>query len=464
MVLSMRQSPVTYSTFLAVFLHQDSSILGLYHLISDRTFYRALGSRVAAAFTVASLLLTLAFPTIMSAMTGYVLATEAFVTGKSDRILIPYQDFREVIYVVHDGWRVNGTADHMIFSSNRLSSSLDRPPNSLQRRTEASLHGRSGLSLEYNEHDLRAVARYVNAYGFYGLNTTLNSTQFNGKILDGPPLNISAFFLSKYSLLPGHYWVDPSTNTTPFQDEWNQKLRYENDTYSLREILKGGKCQPVSDRYQWGFSFVQMFITAALLMVWTAGIWTMWLKVHLNSSTTEHGRAPKRWRGMLHLADSIKCDLVAAGIDWRQLTNEQLATAIKKRLKGGNVSFSVNAVNNTNIGIWSHLLKHFKVLKWWTISLTLQLVVFVWAALWALDYPELPEPWWAFFAIWSSLLLLLCLFIRGASIRYLFLHFLLSVAGNSVAQLYWYRRLGFSPFLLLRHLGHHSVPNITYLE
>lgn len=47
----------------------------------------------------------LCFPTLGSAMTGYVANNDAYVQG-SDGMLIPFDGFEVVGYVIHDGWRI----------------------------------------------------------------------------------------------------------------------------------------------------------------------------------------------------------------------------------------------------------------------------------------------------------------------------------------------------------------------
>ncbi len=54
-------------------------------------------------------------------------------------------------------------------------------------------------------------------------------------------------------------------------------LRGSNLTYTLQYVLSSGTCQ-TQDDYMWGgFSTWELGIMLGLLLVWTVGIFTMWL-------------------------------------------------------------------------------------------------------------------------------------------------------------------------------------------
>lgn len=108
--------PVTYDTFWTVFLHQEATIVGLYRLFTDGSFYRALKHKVVVVFTVLSLVLVIAFSTFVSAMTGYAVKTEAYVKDSPGETgnYIKFNEFDVVTYVIHDGWRIGNTGDYLV--------------------------------------------------------------------------------------------------------------------------------------------------------------------------------------------------------------------------------------------------------------------------------------------------------------------------------------------------------------
>lgn len=111
-----KSRPVSYETFWAVFLHQEASLTGTYRLMTDASFYRALRYKTVAIFAVLSLFLAMAFPTLASAMTGYVAQTAAYVKDSpgDDGNYILFNEFDVVAYVIHDARRINKTGDLLI--------------------------------------------------------------------------------------------------------------------------------------------------------------------------------------------------------------------------------------------------------------------------------------------------------------------------------------------------------------
>jgi hypothetical protein len=111
-----KSRPVSYETFWAVFLHQEASPAKIYRLMTDASLYRVLRYKTVAVFTVLSLFLTMAFPTLASAMTGYVAQTAAYIKDSpgSDGNYILFSEFDLVAYVIHDAWRINMTEDLLV--------------------------------------------------------------------------------------------------------------------------------------------------------------------------------------------------------------------------------------------------------------------------------------------------------------------------------------------------------------
>ena len=62
---------------------------------------------------VATMLLILAFPTLMSAMSGY----DSNVVSRiqdGDNNLVPFDKYAQVLYVIHDGWRIGQGGNYWI--------------------------------------------------------------------------------------------------------------------------------------------------------------------------------------------------------------------------------------------------------------------------------------------------------------------------------------------------------------
>jgi hypothetical protein len=107
----MECNPVSYGTFKAITL-QNGSMSALYILSRDCLSNQGLRAKATVVWMVVSGAFAIAFPTFVSAMTGYSSNIQAFVTIGSN--LVPYSDFRPVRYIIHDGERVGLSADYIV--------------------------------------------------------------------------------------------------------------------------------------------------------------------------------------------------------------------------------------------------------------------------------------------------------------------------------------------------------------
>lgn len=62
---------------------------------------------------VATLIFTLSFPTLASAMTGYNSNVADFVIDLN-RSYVPLSSYKPAVYVIHDGWRINQTGNYYV--------------------------------------------------------------------------------------------------------------------------------------------------------------------------------------------------------------------------------------------------------------------------------------------------------------------------------------------------------------
>lgn len=82
-------------------------------MIRDFIARRRLKSMTAMIFMAVTMLFVLAWPTVASAMTGYDSNNVAFVKIK-DGSLIPFASFIPLLYVIHDGSRIDGLTDEYL--------------------------------------------------------------------------------------------------------------------------------------------------------------------------------------------------------------------------------------------------------------------------------------------------------------------------------------------------------------
>ncbi|KAI1137828.1 hypothetical protein F5Y05DRAFT_63377 [Hypoxylon sp. FL0543] len=252
---SMAFVPVTYVTFFTVFLENEPSFLSTLRVTRAFISDRGIKSKISMGFMILSMLFLIGWPTMASAMTGYTTLNKAFVPDTNVNY-IPFSDFQPIAYIVHDGWRVNLTGNQpvSVFGSN-------------EGNSEPVIRS-SVWSFED-----------VSTNGFFGLRNT--SSTWNGSYhLDSPILNISAFYVDPSYGFYGYDWSDSRSmeHKQPFADPSTMAFTYSNQTYPVAYIKDKGICQPVQDRFQWGFSFIQLLIAVISLEIWTVGTYMMWLK------------------------------------------------------------------------------------------------------------------------------------------------------------------------------------------
>ncbi|KAI5925774.1 hypothetical protein F4810DRAFT_658176 [Camillea tinctor] len=351
---SMEVTPVTYATFFVIFLNESPSILSTIRLVRDFIFSRSLKSKVAMAFMILNMIFILGWPTFAGAMTGYTSINSAYIMDSSNNY-VPFSEFTPLAYIIHDGWRVNLTTDFPVTLD-------DSPGVSLVWSTYHPFNAyASCCTMVYN------VSEYVRTNGFYGLKDT--PSIWGSEIIPPPTLDIEAFYVGDYSSLYGFDWADPRTENTsyPFRDTSKIAYTYSNDTYFLNDLRSGGRCQPIPDRYQWGFSFIQLFIMTALLFIWTIGTYIMWLKARFQLPLEGQPEVPRRWKSILVLAEAINQELVENSIHIQSMTDRQIEREIYKKLKGGTLSFDIplrRSGYSFRRGLWRWLKRE----KWWCVA------------------------------------------------------------------------------------------------
>jgi hypothetical protein len=115
---SMETGPITYHTFWTIFMQDHTSLRSIYRLIRDFVSKRALRSAVAMTFMIISMTFVLVFPTLASAMTGYTANNEAVIKfGNGTQT--PFGNFRQLVAIIHDGDRINRTAEFKVFKDSK---------------------------------------------------------------------------------------------------------------------------------------------------------------------------------------------------------------------------------------------------------------------------------------------------------------------------------------------------------
>lgn len=208
-------------------------------------------------------------------------------------------------------------------------------------------------------------------YGFNGLdgNGDLNDieTEWMGKPLAKPSLNISVFNVRATLGLFGYGWAESKVGSQQPSNSPNRTFTIvdSNTTYSVEDIEAIGSCQSL-ERYQWGFSLLQLFINVLLLLLWAIGVWILWLKAHKELKRRGQVEASSRYRAVLDLASALEQEVSKDGETARTLTNKQLTTHVKKRLHGGAIKVDTLAPISQykfRKSFWPWVKGH----AWWTL-------------------------------------------------------------------------------------------------
>ncbi|KAI8626410.1 hypothetical protein F5Y19DRAFT_222498 [Xylariaceae sp. FL1651] len=320
--VSMESVPITYTTFITLFLERSPLFISTLRLTWTFILIRGLKSKFVTVLMIINMLFVLAWPTLISLMSGYTPKTEAYVQDFNDN-LIPYASLQSLAYIIHDGWRINLDGDYPVPSGSAPDGfgQLDYCPVDLDTAID-------GLpDLDEACYLLRNTSSYTSHYGFNG--TTSGASRWMFKDIPGPALNIEPFLLSseRLKLFGG--------DLTKSRNFWT----YGNRTYSLEEIQTSGSCQPAREAFQWGFSYIQLFIVIVFLIIWTPGTYAMWLKAHVCLPLKHQPERPRGMRALLLLAEKVSKQLAESGINPNTMKNRELKREIKDQLKQGSVSF-----------------------------------------------------------------------------------------------------------------------------
>lgn len=258
------------------------------------------------SFIILTMVFILAFPTLASSMTGYSASNQPWV--KTDDInQVPFSEFRQAtdLYVIHDAIRINAKANY-VYVGDQIS--VCQRDNCIEEcKYPASL---------YQVMFLTTLSTLDTSK--YGVSQPRKSV-WNGVDLNPPTLNISC---NTSAFIYGHKAYEP---------------KYFNDRAVCQPIVEQNQQQ--QQKYQWGFSFIQLEIILWLLTLWTVGIYIMWSTAHLRS--VKMGMTyndPGNFKSAIGLADTIRKEFrKTTNKDITSFTGRELMSSIKTQLNGGQV-------------------------------------------------------------------------------------------------------------------------------
>jgi len=177
-------------------------------------------------------------------------------------------------------------------------------------------------------------------------------------------------------LLPETWWLDPRTGQNPFQDAASSKytLPSSNIALSIGDVNHLGNCQQTAT-YNWGFSFLLLFIVLIFFLVWILGTYILWLDAYLHSRLDIVKRDMGLYRAALDISSVIQNDL-DKNVD-AMTPNSMLLKIIKADKKGGRIGLqSLNSAlpqrtRMMSIHHWGRTGGYSR----WTLRLTLPILI-----------------------------------------------------------------------------------------
>ncbi|KAH6625461.1 hypothetical protein C7974DRAFT_396137 [Boeremia exigua] len=229
-----------------------------------------------------STLYVLAFPTLMAAMTGYITTYEPYMEDY-DRNLIEWNQVEEVAAIFQD--------------ANRLGLGFEKPL----------------LLVPADEELYHAWQDYLETANLAD-NQTRKADGSIDMIVDSP----TTWKMGNQTIeLPA-----PSLNvTSPVRGTLLQNLvdpvqRYfaiggrQGTLYNSSYVRTHSSCKP-SETYQWGFSYIFLFMVSIFNFIWSVIMVCMWLDTRRASRMYKSGRRPGLLRSVLDLSAAMREELGA---------------------------------------------------------------------------------------------------------------------------------------------------------
>lgn len=344
LVYHMEMHLTSYKMYAAVAF--ETTTLGTLGVLAKEflNFGKGTWRRFFRWLAVLSMLLStayvLSFPTLMAAMTGYITTSEPYVEDYEHN-LIEWSQIREVVYVVHDITRL---VDY------------DRSPLVVTSDDEALMEAVKDYISQFKNHGVQYHKEHGPGIGsFYVANETSEfnpSGQGQSIQLPAPSLNITEYdsqFLQTSSLGNEPYVHDiprPEVRADRFAFAFE---RAGNTLYNTTYLREKGSCKP-SEEYQWGFSYIFLFMVSIFNFIWTCIMVGMWLDTRRASRMYKNGRRPGLLRSIMDYSAAVREEL---GAEAEFLEEDELRERVRD--SGGalivpKTELRVRRVDNLGIG------------------------------------------------------------------------------------------------------------------
>ncbi|KAH7092084.1 hypothetical protein FB567DRAFT_625156 [Paraphoma chrysanthemicola] len=400
---AMETTPITFRTYRTIFIQDQSLGLAIPRMIRDFSQRLGLHSTTAMVFIIWTMTFIWIFPTLGSAMTAYSSNVKAFINA-TDSKLVPFDSFRQVLFVIHDGSRINMTDgigltwkfygdDDPVLPTGSLYETHSTNPLNCARYTLAPEE-------EFECFLIIDIADYVSRYGLGGGTnsssylggTATYKSRRSGSTMDvdqvtnlsSPILNITATHSTMGIVRTGEkakgdtstqvddmLWVAPNVKRGLIYD--NENDVYNDEVYDTKYMKRPGRgsCQ-TTETYQWGFSFIQLHLMLFFLLIWTSGTYTMWLRAHITMQNRGRDQVAGEHKSIVELAAAMQSRLRNEKGDGAGITTELSEEHFKQHIaenQGGAISYEVSLLSTGAGDCGWGVKEYLKKEGWWLAAL-----------------------------------------------------------------------------------------------
>lgn len=130
---------------------------------------------------------------------------------------------------------------------------------------------------------------------------------------DGKKLNLTAPSLTIES-----YEIPVGGSITAESDRYFYSIDgRQSELYNGTYMLNHGSCKP-SETYQWGFSYIFLFMVSIFNFIWSCIMVGMWYDTRRGSRMYKHGRRPGLLRSVMEFSAAIREELGAGAQDMEE--------------------------------------------------------------------------------------------------------------------------------------------------
>lgn len=121
--------------------------------------------------------------------------------------------------------------------------------------------------------------------------------------------------------------------------------------------------------YEWGFSLWQVVIMLCLILLWSLGIWIMWLKAHLTIRLRGGVDIPGRYKAALQFVTAVRSEFADEGVGVADsFRDQELKNTLRNNGNGGYISFQPS-FSKATYSFRQGIRGWWKRDKWWGMAL-----------------------------------------------------------------------------------------------